>query len=121
MPGQISYKSLIKNDRDSSLTMGFTMDAPQSTVTSSNFDLDNKNLCDVKVACFWKQGMDCITQDLEKERRMEEEKKGKHLEPCLEQWWHCTPLVNSLDGMAGHEMKVAEWHVASLLAVKWNR
>jgi hypothetical protein len=54
-------------------------------------------------------------------KQAEEEKKSKHLEACQERRRHFTPLVYSVDGMAGSETKAAEKRLAALLACKWKR
>ena len=51
----------------------------------------------------------------------EKEKKDKYLRKCLERRKHFTPLVFSVDGMAGREAKKAMKHLASMLAEKWER
>lgn len=136
-PGRISYEPLINICRDTTAE-AVTAEANQIPATNTNTTpaTDNKNRGDVKVAGFWRRGTDCIldvrvtdtdsrsyrNQDPEKVlRRMEEEKKSKHLQPCLERRRHFTPLVYSVDGMAGQETRAAERRVASLLAAKWGR
>ena len=51
----------------------------------------------------------------------EEEKKKKYLDTCHELRKDFTPLVYSVDGMAGREAMAAEKRVASALAKKWHR
>jgi len=51
----------------------------------------------------------------------EKEKKDKYLRPCHERRKDFTPLVYSVDGMAGREAKGAEKRLASILANKWNK
>jgi len=51
----------------------------------------------------------------------ERRKKAKHLDPCLQQRKHFTPLVFSVDGVAGREATSAIRNLAKLLSAKWNR
>ena len=51
----------------------------------------------------------------------EQEKKRKYLRPCLELRKDFTPMVYSVDGMAGREAKAAERRMAAYLAEKWHR
>ena len=51
----------------------------------------------------------------------EKEKKNKYLDACHERRKDFTPLVYSVDGMAGREAKAAEKRLASYLAHKWHR
>ncbi|MEJ2330924.1 MAG: hypothetical protein P8Z33_13945, partial [Gammaproteobacteria bacterium] len=51
----------------------------------------------------------------------ERQKKDKYLDTCLEHCRHFTPLIYSVDGMAGLETQAAEKRLASLLARKWTR
>ena len=53
--------------------------------------------------------------------RQEKEKKGKYLTSCLEMRKDFTPLVYSVDGVAGREARSAEKRLASMLADKWKR
>lgn len=53
--------------------------------------------------------------------RHEKEKKDKYLEACLERRRHFTPLVFSVDGLAGEEAKAAAKRAASHLSRKWKR
>ena len=53
--------------------------------------------------------------------KCEHMKKNKHLVPCLERRRDFTPLVYSVDGMAGRETKMAERQLASQLTWKWKR
>ena len=97
---------------------------------------DNANRGDVLVHGFWRRQTPCVidlrvtdtecrsyrNQDPEKLlKKAEEEKKAKHLEACQERRRHFTPLVYSVDGMAGSETKAAEKRLAALLAFKWKR
>jgi hypothetical protein len=91
---------------------------------------------DKGVQGFWKPGhmtvFDCRVTDTEcrSQRnqdpvkvlaRHEKEKKKKYLEPCQLRRRHFTPLVYSVDGMAGKETRAAERHLGALLAAKWGR
>ena len=51
----------------------------------------------------------------------EKEKKDKYLQNCLEMWKDFTPMVYSVDGIAGREARNAEKRLATQLAGKWNR
>jgi hypothetical protein len=51
----------------------------------------------------------------------EKEKKDKYLRPCLEQRKDFTPLVYSVDGIAGREAKSTDKQVASYLGAKWRK
>jgi hypothetical protein len=53
--------------------------------------------------------------------RQEKEKKGKYLQSCLEMRKDFTPLVYTVDGVAGREARSAEKRLAALLADKWKR
>jgi hypothetical protein len=53
--------------------------------------------------------------------RQEKEKKAKYLPSCLEMRKDFTPLVYSVDGVAGREARSAEKRLAELLADKWKR
>ncbi len=49
------------------------------------------------------------------------EKKDKYLQNCLEMRKDFTPMVYSVDGIAGGEVQNAEKRLATHLAGKWNR
>ena len=51
----------------------------------------------------------------------EREKKGKYHARCLELRKDFTPLVYSVDGMAGREARAAEKAMAKELSRKWGR
>ena len=51
----------------------------------------------------------------------EKEKKDMYLQNCLEMWKDFTPMVYSVDGIAGREARNAEKRLATQLAGKWNR
>ena len=51
----------------------------------------------------------------------EKEKKTKYLPACLQARKQFTPLVFSVDGLAGAEAKAAGKRLASQLAAKWTR
>ena len=53
--------------------------------------------------------------------RQEKEKKSKYLKSCLEMRKDFTPLVYTVDGVAGREARSAEKRLAALLADKWKR
>jgi hypothetical protein len=53
--------------------------------------------------------------------RHEKEKKKKYLEPCRLRRRHFTPMVYSVDGMAGPEARAAERRLGAILAAKWER
>jgi hypothetical protein len=48
------------------------------------------------------------------------ENKDKYLQNCLEMWKDLTPMVYSVDGIAGHEAQNVEKRLATHLAGKWN-
>ena len=48
-------------------------------------------------------------------------KKLKYLQPCAERRRSFTPLIYSVDGMAGREAQAFEKRIAHLLAEKWER
>jgi hypothetical protein len=54
-------------------------------------------------------------------KRAEATKKKKYLTACLDERKHFTPLVYSVDGVAGPETRGAEKRLAFHLAKKWNR
>ena len=85
---------------------------------------------------FWKHGRECIfdiriTNTESRSHRnkdpvkclaaQEKEKKGKYETACHEQRKDFTPLVYSIDGMAGPATRAAERRMASRLAWKWKR
>jgi hypothetical protein len=51
----------------------------------------------------------------------EREKKNKYLEACLEQRWHFSPLVASMDGLLGKEARTLLKKMSALLAEKWEK
>jgi hypothetical protein len=53
--------------------------------------------------------------------QQEKEKKNQYLHPCLEMQKDFTPLVYSVDGIAGREAKNAEKHLAFHLSEKWHK
>jgi len=48
-------------------------------------------------------------------------KKLHYLQPCIERRRSFTPLIYSVDGMAGREAQAFEKRIAHLLAEKWDR
>ena len=113
-----------------------TAEDERADPTHAPYVLANENRGDIAVDGFWKHGRRCIfdvrmtdtecrtTRNQEPEKvlnKCEKLKKAKHLAPCLEQRRDFTPLVYSVDGMAGRETKQAERRAASLLANKWKR
>ena len=85
---------------------------------------------------FWERGRTCIfdmrtyndpdaksyqkkesTKFLEQH---EKEKKDKYLQNCLEMWEDFTPMVYSVDGIAGREARNVEKRLATQLAGKWQ-
>ena len=91
---------------------------------------------DASCYAFWQRGRDCIfdvritdtearshqNKDPKKVlAQQEKEKKGKYLNTCHELRKDFTPLVYSVDGMAGREAKNAERRLAHHLAAKWAR
>ena len=88
---------------------------------------------DAGVHAFWKRGRTAIfdvritntesrsyrNRDFEKVlASQEKEKKDKYLASCHEMRKDFTPLVYSVDGIAGREAKAAEKRLASYLAKK---
>jgi len=53
--------------------------------------------------------------------QQEREKKNQYLRPCLEMRKDFTPLVYSVDGIAGREAKNAEKHLTYHLLEKWHK
>ena len=53
--------------------------------------------------------------------QQEKEKKNQYLCQCLEMQKDFTPLVYSVDGIAGREAKNAEKHLACHLLEKWHK
>jgi len=51
----------------------------------------------------------------------EKEKKDKYLQNCLEMRKDFTPMVYSVDGIAGRKARNAEKRLATHLGGKWNR
>jgi len=51
----------------------------------------------------------------------EKEKKDKYLKACHEMRKDFTPMVYSVDGIAGKEARSAEKHLATALATKWKK
>ncbi|KAL7530731.1 hypothetical protein ACHAXR_003648 [Thalassiosira sp. AJA248-18] len=85
---------------------------------------------------FWKRGRTCIFDvritdtDVRSQRnkdvakiltKHEKEKKDKRLCSCHEMWKNFTPLVYSVDGIAGREAKNAERRIATILSDKRQR
>ena len=91
---------------------------------------------DVGIHGFWERGRLCIFDirvtdtDARSYRHkdpmkvleaQEQEKKDKYLSTCHELHKDFTPMVYSVDGMAGREARMAEKRLASYLANKWHR
>jgi hypothetical protein len=91
---------------------------------------------DAGVHGFWERGRPCIfdvritdtdarsyrNKEVSKVLAMhEKEKKDKYLQTCLALRKDFTPLVYTVDGIAGREAKSAEKHLATALAVKLKR
>ena len=51
----------------------------------------------------------------------EKEKKDKYLQPCLQMRKDFTPLVYTVDGIAGREARNAEKRLATHLGTKWGK
>eukprot|EP00956_Cyclotella_meneghiniana_P033352 scaffold95206_cov68-Cyclotella_meneghiniana.AAC.1 len=113
-----------------------TAEDERADPTHAPYVLANENRGDIVVDGFWKPGRRCIfdvrltdtecrtTRNQEPGKvldKCEKLKKEKHLAPCLAMRRDFTPLVYSVDGMAGRETKQAERRVASLLAHKWKK
>jgi hypothetical protein len=91
---------------------------------------------DVSAHGFWQRGRTAIfdvritdtqscsyrSKDYQKElAQQENEKKNQYLRPCLEMGKDVTPLVYSVDGIAGREAKNAEKRLAYHLSEKWHK
>ena len=63
----------------------------------------------------------CGTDPKKGLKRHEKEKKDKYLEACLASRRTFTPLVYSVDGLAGTEAQAATKRLASMLSRKWAR
>ena len=113
-----------------------TAEDERADPTHAPYVLANENRGDIAVDGFWKPGRRCIfdvrltdtecrtTRNQEPGKvldKCEKLKKEKHLAPCLALRRDFTPLVYSVDGMAGRETKQAERRVAGLLAHKWKK
>jgi hypothetical protein len=113
-----------------------TTEDERADATHSPYPDSNENRGDKGVHGFWKRGRMCIfdvritdtecrtSRNMKPEKvlaKCEHLKKQKHLVPCLERRRDFTPLVYSVDGMAGRETKMAERRLASQLAWKWKR
>ena len=99
-------------------------------------DVPTADRGDVGVHGFWRRGTTCIFDtcvsdtDAPSYRDQvpakvlathERKKKAKYLQPCLERRRHFTPLVFSVDGLAGKEAQAATQRLAALLSTKWKR
>jgi hypothetical protein len=91
---------------------------------------------DAGVHGFWERGRPCIfdvritdsdarsyrNKDVAKVlAAQEKEKKDKYLQSCLARRKDFTPLVYTVDGIAGREAKSAEKHLATMLATKMRK
>jgi hypothetical protein len=91
---------------------------------------------DISCRGFWKRGTTAIfdvritdtdqpsylgTAPAKVLSNMEKEKKDKYLEACLSTRRQFTPLVFSVDGLAGAEAKAAMKRLSSRLSAKWKR
>ena len=54
-------------------------------------------------------------------RKQEDEKKTKFSEACREALFHFTPMVFSVDGMGGKEVRASRKRLASKLVEKWKK
>ena len=85
---------------------------------------------------FWERGKGCVfdmritdtecrsnrNKDIDKVLAAhEKEKKDKYLHKCHEERMDFTPMVYSVDGIAGREARHAEKHLATYLSEKWKR
>jgi hypothetical protein len=73
------------------------------------------HITDRDAKSYWKKEH---TKVLEQHKK---EKKDKYLQNCLEMRKDFTPMVYSVDGIAGREARNAEKRLAPQLAGKWNR
>jgi len=69
---------------------------------------------DTDARSYWKKEPTKVLEQHEKE------KKDKYLQNCLEMRNDFTPMVYSVDGIAGREARNAEKRLATQLAGKWN-
>ena len=91
---------------------------------------------DAGVHGFWERGRPCIfdiritdtdarsyrNKDVDKVLKAhEKEKKDKYLKTCHALRKDFTPMVYTVDGIAGREAKSAEKHLATAFAEKWNK
>jgi hypothetical protein len=124
------------NDEGDDLDDVSPVEDARADATHSPYTAGNENRGDKGVHGFWKRGRTCIFDVMitdtenrssrnQKPARVlakcEHAKKNKHLVPCLERRRDFTPLVYSVDGMAGRETKMAEKRLASQLAWKWKK
>lgn len=124
--GSVSYEPVIKSSRD----------FPNADGTARTGPVPNMNRGDIAVRGFWHRGTSTIFDvritdtDAASNRSLapgrvlakhEKEKKKKYLDDCLSARNEFTPLVFSVDGMAGGEAQAAMKRLASLLAGKWGR
>ncbi len=71
-------------------------------------------ITDTQSCSYWKDYQKVLAQQ-------EKEKKNQYLHPRLEMWKDFTPLVYSVDGIAGREAKNAVKHLAYHLLEKWRK
>ena len=129
----------VEADGDAGVTPAAT---PQSTQPRNPYTTPpaqtevNEDRGDASCYAFWQRGRDCIfdvritdteapshrNKDPAKVLEAQEKaKKAKYLRQCHENRKDFTPLVYSVDGMAGREARNAEKRLGHHLAVKWKR
>jgi len=104
---QTSTQSTISEERGDAGCHGF-WERGRPTI----FDM---RITDTEARSYRNKDYDKVLADHEKE------KKRKYLQVCLEQRKNFTPMVYSVDGIAGREARHAEKHLATMLAEKWKR
>jgi hypothetical protein len=72
-------------------------------------------ITDTDAKSYWKKEFGKVFSQHKKE------KKDKYLQTCLEMRKDYTPMVYSVDGIAGREAQNAEKRLATYLAGKWKR
>ena len=120
------------------INYGDDLRAPQGQATRRGNDttLGEEMRGDVSAHGFWQLGRStifdiCITdtdsksyENTASDKLLEcfaQQKQDKYEEACLERRKDFTPLCYSVDGMAYKAARAAERHLASLLAIKWDR
>ena len=108
----------------------------RTTGTETETTLGDGSRGDVSAHGFWHRGRTAIfdvritdtdaksygnTASAKLLERAAREKRDKYEDACLERRKDFTPLVYSVDGLAGKAARAAERRLAALLAAKWGR